>query len=530
MRSVVILCIFLISCTVVKPTPQPIPVPPVTKVDTIHITIRDTQTITFFVLDTVKHLSFTDFGAVGDGVHDDADAISAACSYVIAHPQPLIVPVGNFYISHSILLQNNGRYFTIHLVGLLPNKSSSNEYLSKIIYGGKSGYAIGIQLGRSILIENISIVGQYVFPISVTNANIGILKFSDWIDNSITDTRNSPYTAIVIDPNLNPPGVNTKSGTSDVTIRNCNIQQWMVGICLSPNGVTQNDEMVNILETNIGSCRVAIAVCQDQSKTINIKGLKVWASVHTVLNGVSYGAGTGGGSIFCENWNIAGNVNELFNITTSRFPLSCKDLYSESLFRIGNVGSGGCVANFINCEFDFLTGPWMPAADYLIAGSANFYGGSFRYYDDSYTHRMNFVNFGGAFRDMTLNNPLITKGLYGIPVNHYKEPKIDNVNYFYTPGSDTITKIAYITDLIVDRGSWTANCTAPGAVVGDYILGSPTSTTGSYYDLSLINAACPTIQIGRVTAVTGSHVTLDDVGLNAYSGQGYDAFYIDRIK
>lgn len=527
MRYSIILFFIIIGCGTVKPTPQPIPV---VVHDTVHVTItvRDTATITLINIDTVKHLSFTDFGAAGDGRHDDVDAITAACNYVIAHPQPLTVPFGNFYISHSILLQNNGAYFTIHLAGLLSNKSSSDQYLSKIIYGSKSGYAFGIQFGRSVVIENVTIIGQYTFPNTVTNANIGVLKFSDWIDPSITDTRTAPYSAIVIDPNQNANG--SRGGTSDVTIRNCNIQQWMVGICLSPNGVTQNDEMINILETNIGSCRVAIAVCQDQSKTINIKGLKVWASVHTVLNGVSYGVGTGGGSIFCENWNIAGNVNELFNLTTGRFPLSCKDIYSESLFRIGNVGGGGCVANFINCEFDFLTGPFMPAADYLIAGYANFYGGMMRYYDNSYNHRLNFVNFRGAMRDMTLNNPPITRGLYGIPTNWYPQPIFDNINYFYTTGSDSLVNISYITDLIVDRGSWTANCTVPGAKVGDYILAAPTSTTGGYYDLSLINAACPTIQIGRVTAVTGSHVTLDDVGLNAYSGEGYDAFYIDRIK
>lgn len=527
MKYPVVLFLIILGCGTVKPTPQPIPV---IVHDTVHVTttIRDTTTITVFNLDTIKHLSVLDFGAAGDGIHDDADAITAACDYVIAHPQPLTMPIGNCYISHPIILQNNGRYFTIHISGLLSNKSSSNEYLSKITYGGKSGFAFGIQFGRSVIIENLTIIGQYTFPNTVTNANIGILKFSDWIDPSITDTRTSPYAAISIDPYQNASG--SRGGTSDVTIRNCSIFNWMVGISLSPNGVTQNAEMINILETNIGTCRVAISVCQDQSKTINIKGLKVWASVHTVLDGLHYGAGTGGGSIFCENWNIAGNVNELFNVTTGRFPLSCKDLYSESLFRIGNVGSGGCVANFINCEFDFLTGPWMPAADYIIAGQANFYGGMMRYYDNSYNHRLNFVRFGGAMRDMTLNNPPITKGLYGIPTNWYKEPTLDNVNYFYTTGADSLVNIPFIYDLIVDRGSWTANCTTPGAKIGDYILAAPTSTTGSYYDASLISTSCPTIQIGRVTAVTGSHVTLDDVGLNAYSGQGYDAFYIDRIK
>lgn len=530
--------LLLIGCGTTKPTPQPTPVPPIVVYDTVHIKSYDTIHVVKIetVVDSISVLSISgsisvkDFFAMGDGSSDDYLPIINACNYCIANPKictQVRFPIGNYKTTKSILLQNNGKYFTIKLTGDVSNKSSSDPYLSKITYTGTGGYAIGIQYGRSVEIENLTILGQYTFPYSVNNYNIGTLKFADWAVPNITDSRYKPYAGIVIDPDTNVSG--TRGGTSDVTIKNCSIKQWMVGICLTPNGVTQNDEMINILEDNIDACRVAIAVCQDQAKTINIKGLKVWTSVHTVLDGLTYGIGTGGGSVFCENWNIAGNVNELFNLTVGRFPLSAINLYSESLFRIGTVGSG-TVANFINSEFDFLSGHNMPAADYLINGPANFYGGSIRYYDDSYNHRMNFVNFAGAFRDMTLNNPLITRGLYGIPTNHYKEPKLDNVNYFYTAGSDSLVNIPFITDLIVDRVSWTANCTCSNISVGDYILAAPTNKTGSFYDTYLNHTACPTIQIGRVTTVTGSHVTLDDVGLNAYSGEGYDAFYIDRIK
>ncbi len=105
----------------------------------------------------------------------------------------------------------------------------------------------------------------------------------------------------------------------------------MVGIALTPNEQTQNDEMINIKDDDIEACRVAIAIGQDQSKTIAIEGLKVWASVYTVLDGLSYGRGTGGGSVYCDNWNIAGNVNQLFYLRTDRFPLSARNIYSESL-------------------------------------------------------------------------------------------------------------------------------------------------------------------------------------------------------
>lgn len=525
-RSLILL--FLIGCaTHVPPIVYgPTPVTPPEKVDTVHqVTV---------IQDTVALLTPYAFGAKGDGIHDDADAIQAWCNYAIVHPQPLILPIGNFITSHPILLQNPvaGRFFTLHLSGILSNKSASNEYLSRITYTGRAGYALGIQLGRSIEIENISIIGQYSFPNKVTNQNIGTLKFSDWVDGSVTDSRYTPYAGISIDPNQNANG--SSGGTSDVTIRNCAIKGWMVGIALTPNGVTLNDEIISITDDNIESCRVAIAIGQDQSKTISIKGLKVWASVHTILDGVTYGRGTGGGSTFCENWNVAGNCNELFNINTDRFPLSGKDIYSESLFRIGNVGSGAG-ANFVNCQIDFLTGAGMPAADYLISGQANFSGGCLRYYDNSQTHRLNLSNFSGVFRDMTLNNNPIITGLYGAP---NPQCRFDNCHNYYANGfiapHDTLIFFHTTPTLAIDRVNWIGSVVVPDLVaqqasVGDYIVAQPGSQGRTAYDVYLNPSLINTIVIGRITGISGDSLTLDDIGLNAQSGIGYDLMYLDKI-
>src|SRR5579863_1481568 len=486
------------------------------------------------ILDTntrLSQISVKSFGAVGDGRHDDIAAFEAARDYVIGLPAVLVIPAGTYLISRPLLLQYivNGvnKYFTIHMKGTLPNKSASASYLSNIICGYKSGYGIGIQFGRGIVIENITITGQYMLPYRVTNLNIGILKFSDWIDPAITDTRNNPYAGISIDPNLNQGG--TRGGTSDVTIRNCGIIQWMVGIALSPNGFTQNAEIINIDDDQFQACRVAVAVCQDQSKTVKIEGLKIWASCHTVVDGLHYGAGTGGGSVFCDNWNIAGNCNQLFYITTSRFPLSASRIYSESIFRIGTV-QGGAGANFRDCEIDFLTGPGMPAADYLFYGNANFDGGCIRYYDDSYNHRMNWSNTEVMFRDMTLNNPPILYGLYGIPANHYPTPRLENIKFFYTTARDTLINLGFIPAMTINKTTWTGTINSSGLRVGDYILGAPTNKTGRYWDQELNAHACATIQIGRVTAVNGNNATLDDVGLNVDTSGNYDAVYISRLK
>lgn len=536
--------LLIAGCVTSTPIPNPPKPTQIIIYDTTHIKIihYDTTRIPIFdsayIFDLSGTVNIKDFGAKGDGSTDDHDAILTACNFCIANPSVCTTvrfPIGNYRINEPILLQNKGKYFTIKLTGDVSNKSSSDGYLSKITYSGLGGYAIGIQYGRSVEIENLTILGQYTFPYSVSNYNIGTLKFSDWAVPNITDSRYKPYAGIVIDPDTNVSG--TRGGTSDVTIKNCSIKQWMVGICLSPNGVTQNDEMINILEDDIEACRVAIAVCQDQAKTINIKGLKVWSSVHTVLDGLTYGIGTGGGSIFCENWNIAGNCKELFNITTGRFPLSCKDLYSESLFRIGNVGSG-TGTNFINTEIDFLSGPGWPESDWLIQGQANFYGGMLRYYDNDGGHRLNFATTGYVrypfmFRDMTVSSLPITQGLYGVPTNYWYSARFENVHdynsgYDVTQKSDTLINVS-MSALTIDRINWVGTATINGVVpkVNDYLLAEPTSTTANYYD-GVGN--CTTKVLGRITSVNGNTTTLDHVSVNAFSGSDYGRIFIDRIK
>lgn len=494
----------------------------------------------------IREISVLSFGAHAGDAFDNSNAFDLAAAYVIEHPAVLTIPVGNFNISRPWLLQRvvNGanQFFTIHIKGVLSNKSSSNEFLSRITCNYKSGYGIGIELGRGIVIENVTVMGQYAFPYSVTNSNIATLKFSDWVDPTITDTRFSPYAGISIDPL--PLLQGGRGGTSDVTITNCAVIKWMVGVALTPNNQTLNDEMINILDDDIEACRVAIAIGQDQSKTINIKGLKVWASVHTVLDGLHYGRGTGGGSVFCENWNIAGNVNQLFYLYTDRFPLSCRNIYSESLFRIGTTGCGAG-ANFTDCQIDFLSGPGWPEADYLLNGCANFSGGQLRYYDNSPSHRLNLTtpHTSVKYRDMTLNTPPLIHGLYG-GVATWTEPVFDNVHIYYGPGNGgSVTKnydtllfwnVHDVYALSINRTNWTAYIVGwqmgSKASVGDYVLGSPASTSGWYYDKDLNASHCPTIQIGRVTRISRDSLFLDCVGLNTKPNDGYDGIYIDKIK
>jgi len=501
-------------------------------------------------------LSVTDFGAHA-GNFDNADAFQSAFNFIITHPligSSLYIPPGNYFESRPWVLKSvvNGKwdFFHIRIFGNASAKSSPDTYLTTITCGFSDGFGIGVQFGRDVEIENIAIVGKYQPP-SINIYNIGSTLYSAWTNNTARDSRKAPHCGIAIDPfcdiNKIAPedcygGMRSeyllnsgRGGTSGMKITKCRINNFVVGIALSPNGYTQNDEDIDMVDDNIFACKVNIAVCQDQSKDINIDRLKSWGPTYTVLDGIRYGAGTGGGSVNCYRWNIAGTVNQLFNLSTSRFPLSCREIYAESLFRIGNVGFGSG-SNFIDCRIDLLTGAGLPATDYVIAGKATFYGGTLRYYDQSYSHRINLNTTTILFRDMTLNNYPITIGLYGLGVNHYPVPKFDNVNWYYnTSSTDTVMQSWPSPSINIDKTNWTANFVIPPKAsnmykVGDYVLGGPTDATRWFYDRDMYGENCNTIQIGRVIRIVNNTVYLDDVGLNAYNGSSYGAIFICRIK
>src|SRR5665213_452160 len=539
MKKSLFLFLWIAACGTTKPIkvmPPPVTPPEPAVTDTIRKTVYDTTRVVIGIPDTVRipdngEISVKAFGAKCDGVTDDYLPDSTACSYCMTHPSAcstVTFPVGHSRISRPLILSNKGSQFTIHIKGMYPAKEASDNYLSQIICDFKAGPGVGIINGRGIVIENLSIIGKYTFPYSVTNALIGTLKFSDWVDPTIIDSRYNPYAVISIDPY---PGY---AGSSGVEIRQCAIKQFMVGIALSSNSSTVNDEMINIIDDDIEAVRVAIAIGQDQSKEIHIDRLKCWASTHTILDGLTYGRGTGGGSVMIEGMNIAGNVNELFHLNTDRFPLSAKDVYSESLFRIGSVGNGAG-ANFINFQIDFLTGPGLPAADYILSGQANFYGGMLRYYDGTSPHRLNLSYITGRFSDLTLNNPPFIVGLYGGSV--YPTPTFDNIHLYnhgttLAPVFDTLIPFQR-TAPTIDRASWLATIVLPHgthAHISDYILGSPESKGRRPYDTDINPGNIATLQIGCIYKLSGDTAFLNDVGVNVWQTTGYDAMYLSRVK
>jgi hypothetical protein len=75
---------------------------------------------------------------------------------------------------------------------------------------------------------------------------------------------------------------------------------------------------------------------------------------------------------------------------------------------------------------------------------------------------MNWCNADVHFSNMTLNTPLLTYGLYGMPTNQYPSPQLANIKYFYSDGSDTLIKLPWAYTVTVDRTNWIAQINTTG--------------------------------------------------------------------
>jgi hypothetical protein len=563
--------LLLVECTVSKP-PVPIPGPPIV-IDTIHKTVTITDTVKT-IITTVLNDTITDphdgsiyvdaFGAVGQG-GDDIGVFEKAAYYVIDHPEvatTLKVHSGkNYYWSRPLLLREivngNWKQVSINIVGdkqcvLVPSNETANIFCQF-----NHGFAIGIQKGKNCLIKNLAFYGQYTFPNTINIYNVATTKYAAWNDGSVEDSRYAVYSGICIDPFCDSNAIAYNSGTryrgyeceylpntgrgasSGIYIEGCAIRNFAVGVVISPNGYTQNGEVINISNNEIEACKDLVDVCQDQSKSITIEHLVCWQAAHTGL-GSNYGAGSGGGSVYCMDWNLAGAMTELVNASVARFPLSFVHIYSESLFRVGAAYGAQC--NFIDCAIDLLDMPNIPAPDYVFVGSGfTWTGGSLRYYNGDLFSRLffatnGFIRFPFQFRDCTLSNcPIITE-LYGIPINKYYPPLFDHVQNFYAGALSANNDTAFYYDALtrsnvrhIDRSMWTGYVYVSGlgnvVKVGDYLT-SEAYGVGFYDNPSY----CSTLQIGKVERISNDTAYIDKIGLNVSDTIQWNRVFVNRLK
>lgn len=561
--------IFLfISCSVIKPSPSP-PSPPVIIIDTLIKTVHDTIEQVIAIDTGIAEQEIVVNPIVGDSYPE----LQAAVYFALANPQfSIYCSPGTYLLSRPLVIAAvlNGDYVQVSLKihGAFSAKASpQNKWtLFEPVYSDAP--TIVIQKGKAVTIENIASQGTADFIGNLSLLQIDTLKWSQWTDGHTRDNRNSPECFLAIDPACDPaymdsinmyqglkamylPGM-SRGGSSGIEVIGCRAADYIVGIVFEPS-YQQNGDISDIIDCDFESNKTDIAYGQDQSKEDHIIRLKDWGNTRCLVDGVHYGMGTGGGSVMIDGMNLAGANFELFDINTTRFPLSAENIYAENLFCIGSLGNGS-VSSCDRCQIDFMNGSGIPCPDYYISGSMNFHGGHLRIYNNDSTTRMNFSNVNGAFDNMTIGTPPIINSLSGGGVDYYPIPFFDNVKVYYSLshggyigrntmqppsmfyGIDPLYHTSrygnlfinqdYETDstigvgnYVVDRTNWTAYCTRVNT--GSWELNNYLLTAGitGYWDQQENPGLDPTSQLGRVIKISGDTLYLDQVGLNAVNGQ-----------
>lgn len=323
-----------------------------------------------------NHLNARWFGAKGDGVQNDQPYLQAAIDDAINNQShnEVHIPGGNYSIDSPLLAKkHNGDFidqsFSLTITGdEVFTYDSSIAKLTTITTTFRDNFALGIQRGKGIRIKHLFFQGINTISFASVKAQYAD-DGSGFVTGGSRDNANSPYCAICIDPFGNDtvpdsgdrfPGFTdhyvagqTGGGTTDYAITDCRIHSFVVGIIISPNGLTQNAEQWEVTRCRIDSVKVAIAPCELQNRSGRVNDITCWGNTHTLIDCQTYGPGSGQLPFFTGG-NFAGGINQLFKTGASVQTAYVGQLFAESIYRIGNVSGTSVV--FEACMFKFTWG------------------------------------------------------------------------------------------------------------------------------------------------------------------------------
>lgn len=370
------------------------------------------------------------FGASGRGSVDDWPAIQKGIDYILSNGsvcRTLYFPAGIYRISRPLLIAKftgtDFRQASITLEGPANSKDLAIG-AATITPTFNNTFAIGIQLGKGVLIKDLIIRGMFRFPERLNEIQVDTLAAGEWTDGSVRDNAVSPYAGIVIDPfsdstayhsgeDMYPgfhaycvPGIR-RGGSTAVQIVGCSITDFIVGVMITASN-QQNGELIDVLDCDISNNKVAYAMGQAQSKECHVDRLKVWGNTHTVFDNMHYGIRHGDGAAvpMVDGVNIAGYCKQLCSILSSSFSGVFRNVYAEGLFRVGYAG-GAASLSFEDCQLDFSTQQrGLPYPDFYVSGAgAAFHGCILRTYMDGKGYRLVLAGNNNTYDGGTMNEP-----------------------------------------------------------------------------------------------------------------------------
>lgn len=377
--------------------------------------------------------SVKDLGAKGDGVTDDYQAIQNAINYCITNNiRTLYFPVGVYFISKPLIIKGSENFTCLNLLGETHVWQSAPG--STIRCGFNDTFAIGLQLNKSSIIQGLTIIGKF----QPQQTNFWSTPFDKW-GSGARDSRYSPYAGIVIDPFTNTKGVPSDGGypglssyygkspnagtggSTGVRIIDCVINNFVIAVCLSPNGETQNNEEVVINYLEASNCKTVVSGGQSQEKNNQLSHYSTWGGTHTVFSQGVYGSPGHAGNWNSDHGNLAGGVVQFIqSIATAWFPSHHDQIFAESLGQIGTVTTQMNV-HFSNSHIDFQETTYGIGYQPIVyaRGMVKFENCVLRYYNGAIPGYPIIID-GGIYENVTFG---------GLPVDTSSFAEFYNCNY-----------------------------------------------------------------------------------------------------
>lgn len=331
------------------------------------------------------------FGAKGDGVTDDWQAIQNAIDYVVYQNNPannsygkVHIPFGNYVLSDTLQTAYGTSFRQVILEGDGKKFIGENPFAGTALWPNFSNRpVIAVNGGRGNTVKRMSIFGLnknwiYTKGCGALGAPlVNDLLPANWIDPALhanAGSRYAPYCAIAVDaycgvapatayPAVPYPawlGVVAQYGrvfTSNTTIEEVDIIGFAVGVANKPSNQASQADYTKLLNCNIEACQYGVSIGNDQSRLVIAENCLINRVYAAVVTGV-HGTQNGKPSFVAINTEI-GQCIKWMEIPTMGLGggLSFIHCYGEVIYSLGdlNVGvaSGLTPVLFEGCEFGF---------------------------------------------------------------------------------------------------------------------------------------------------------------------------------
>jgi hypothetical protein len=277
---------------------------------------------------------------------DNSAALQQSINACI-NSMPLFIPRGVYNYSRAlkifVLYHNQYLGASIHIYG---EGGIWND--GTVLHYSGNQFALGGQYLKGAEIDHLTLVGNFQSP-SLNGPAYYSISFENYNDPK----AGKNLAGIVIDYD----GTKNKGGSTAVQLHDLNVGHFAIDYLISPNGVTDNADIILMENIRCGDARLGISGGQAQEKGNVIRGLYSWGRIHTIFATNIYGKYQAG-NYTIDGGNIAGlPVRLIYNPESGWFPTHISNLYCESLGSIGMITSGDSKnklpASISNCVFDF---------------------------------------------------------------------------------------------------------------------------------------------------------------------------------